>query len=772
MGTTYKALAVQRDLKSRIPTGLKAALAKFNKWNNANWARPRHLLGLLCIEERRQMTAFLLLVQLGCAQEVRRAFGLIGAAAGERGTPEEIEQRLMKEVAERVKADKVSSELRDRMRVALDSGKMKRFLQKHGVVNSMGQLVDTFKKELILLAATPPRDIENDPLFSRAITPRLYELFIGLLFVGFAHNLLVESYVSRVSTISKVHKGIEPLALAALFMYKTGLEDEKVARRSKELRVRQAQRNSGTHLKLEKDLKKDGTNRVQLQALEAQAVARAEAMQARRAEFFKRKDGAALGRQVQAKRAQVKGRAQKVARRQLKALVRTCKVGPSGRAREQPLTAEECTFYVPSDKNVPENRRSNWLKKPAFQKSGDAKVKEQRRQKKKARKTRARKRKYTESEKELSRLAVPIGLPKKARKPRRSKAATRQAPRPAAPRQIPILSDDSDDEGARQHTTTTRARGRDVSEAPGCCGPAASLEQQAAAAPPPPRSPRVPRFAATAARSQFAGADEDASDAGSAEEQHSGGESEASEAEVAPPKRRKRAAAQPTAREQASAAPAARRLAPQAAKRRVLMSDDESDAGAEQQQSEGESEASEAELALPPKRRKRAAAQPTAREQASAAPAARRLASSAAAGDLSDSVGDSDGGGSMQVSGDEDDAESDAEAEGAGAGAGARTGEGESDRQGGGESEGQAPGAVSEVDGPAGPSATDAGAAAARGRRAQLKVELKMFEHSFQRKHGRKLETADLSSGSRIFDKSVRHHMKSLYREYRDLRNV
>ena len=770
MGTTYKALAVQRDLKSRIPTGLKAALAKFNKWNNANWARPRHLLGLLCIEERRQMTAFLLLVQLGCAQEVRRAFGLIGAAAGERGTPEEIEQRLMKEVAERVKADKVSSELRDRMRVALDSGKMKRFLQKHGVVNSMGQLVDTFKKELILLAATPPRDIENDPLFSRAITPRLYELFIGLLFVGFAHNLLVESYVSRVSTISKVHKGIEPLALAALFMYKTGLEDEKVARRSKELRVRQAQRNSGTHLKLEKDLKKDGTNRVQLQALEAQAVARAEAMQARRAEFFKRKDGAALGRQVQAKRAQVKGRAQKVARRQLKALVRTCKVGPSGRAREQPLTAEECTFYVPSDKNVPENRRSNWLKKPAFQKSGDAKVKEQRRQKKKARKTRARKRKYTE--KELSRLAVPIGLPKKARKPRRSKAATRQAPRPAAPRQIPILSDDSDDEGARQHTTTTRARGRDVSEAPGCCGPAASLEQQAAAAPPPPRSPRVPRFAATAARSQFAGADEDASDAGSAEEQHSGGESEASEAEVAPPKRRKRAAAQPTAREQASAAPAARRLAPQAAKRRVLVSDDESDAGAEQQQSEGESEASEAELALPPKRRKRAAAQPTAREQASAAPAARRLASSAAAGDLSDSVGDSDGGGSMQVSGDEDDAESDAEAEGAGAGAGARTGEGESDRQGGGESEGQGPGAVSEVDGPAGPSATDAGAAAARGRRAQLKVELKMFEHSFQRKHGRKLETADLSSGSRIFDKSVRHHMKSLYREYRDLRNV
>ena len=65
MGTTYKALDVKRDLTRRIPLGLQAAVAKFNKWNYKRWTRPRHLLGLLCIEERRQRIAFLLVAKLG-----------------------------------------------------------------------------------------------------------------------------------------------------------------------------------------------------------------------------------------------------------------------------------------------------------------------------------------------------------------------------------------------------------------------------------------------------------------------------------------------------------------------------------------------------------------------------------------------------------------------------------------------------------------------------------------------------------------------------------
>ena len=67
------------------------------------------------------------------------------------------------------------------------------------------------------------------------------------------------------------------------------------------------------------------------------------------------------------------------------------------------------------------------------------------------------------------------------------------------------------------------------------------------------------------------------------------------------------------------------------------------------------------------------------------------------------------------------------------------------------------------------PSAADADAAATR--RAQLRKELKRFEHSFEAKHGRKLVSKDLASDS-LLDKSVRKHVRRLYREYRQFGNV
>ena len=582
MGTTYKALDVKRDLQRRIPLGLQAAVAKFNKWNNKRWTRPRHLLGLLCIEERRQLSAFLLVAKFGDAEQMNRAFARVGAAAGERGTPSQLAQRGIAAMGNRAKSDAVGAVLRQWVLKALQRGTMEAFMRKHEMLDGNGKLAAALQWELILLAVTPPRDTEEEPIFSTEKTPLLYEKFIGLLFVGFAHNLLVESYVSRVSTISKVHQGVEPMTLAATFMYKTSLEGEKSARRSKELRVRRTQRRHGAQLRLDKDLKKDGINKLQLRTLEVQAVARAEAMQARRSEFFTRKDGAALGRQVQLKRAAVKGRTRKVAGRQLSALVRTCKVGPSGRARQAPLTAEECTFYLPDDMNVPENRRSNPFKKAGLWAKGDAKVRAQRQGKKEARKRRSRQRKYTE--RELSRLAAGPALPKKSRQPRGAKAANRNAPRPAARwaprRRVPALSDD---DGERSDQLEPGAEGNSATTwnpAAAAQRPASSSKQVTA----PPRSPRAPRLAATAARSQFAGADADASDA-DGDQPVSEGESEASEAEVAPPpKRRKRgvrAAKRVAAHMQPEAAPATRRRAAQPASKagrlRVIMSDNESD---------------------------------------------------------------------------------------------------------------------------------------------------------------------------------------------------
>ena len=61
--------------------------------------------------------------------------------------------------------------------------------------------------ELLLIVSTevhPSDDGADVTVLSPQNTPQLYNKLIPILFVGFAHNLLVESYVSRIATISKV----------------------------------------------------------------------------------------------------------------------------------------------------------------------------------------------------------------------------------------------------------------------------------------------------------------------------------------------------------------------------------------------------------------------------------------------------------------------------------------------------------------------------------------------------------------------------------------
>ena len=67
-------------------------------------------------------------------------------------------------------------------------------------------------------------------------------------------------------------------------------------------------------------------------------------------------------------------------------------------------------------------------------------------------------------------------------------------------------------------------------------------------------------------------------------------------------------------------------------------------------------------------------------------------------------------------------------------------------------------------------SAADVEADARAARRVELRDELKRFEHSFKRKHGRGLETLDLTTDRSNLCKSVRAHVRSLYREYRKYR--
>ena len=616
LGTTYKALDVRKDLEERIVKGLEAAKRVYNKWNNTTWVRPRHLLGLLCIEERRQVCAFKLLVLFGHGLEMRRTFGVVGAAAGRRGTREEVAAAGMKAIADRLAADPVLRALQLRIDAQLQNGNMLREMRLHGWLGEGGELKIPIKRELLLLATSPPQDTLESPLFSPSATPVLYSKFIKQLFVGFAHNLLVESYVSRVATVSKFHQGIDPLSLAALFMYKVRLEGEKVARRDKGLRLRKQPRRNGALIKLTKPLAKDGANKLQLKALEAQAIARAQAMQARREEFFRRKSGAALGTQVALKRAEAKARSKYVAERQVKAMSRTCKSTATGRRRKRHLSAEECTYFLPEESQVPEHRRSNCFKDKKLKARGNDRVKRKRQAMDATRKSRARKR--PRNLRELARMAVLPGQPKKA-KPRKRKrsgqaaAAAPRAGRAQSPRRVVIDSDDEDGEGAAQ---------QDEGEGEGAEGaaPRESSGQEGSAHPA--ARKRARKQAAAAPRAGDAQASRramvvDSSDEEGDEDIARQGEGEGEgEGEGAAPRKGsgRKGTAKPAARkrahEHAAAAPRPSRAAAQAARQRYAGADEEGAGDASSAWSEGEIEGEESEAA--PKRLSKGRAQPAA----------------------------------------------------------------------------------------------------------------------------------------------------------------
>ena len=51
-----------------------------------------------------------------------------------------------------------------------------------------------------------------------------------MLFVGFAHNLLLESYVSRLGVIEKTHPGTDASMLRYLFLFKARQASERAKR--------------------------------------------------------------------------------------------------------------------------------------------------------------------------------------------------------------------------------------------------------------------------------------------------------------------------------------------------------------------------------------------------------------------------------------------------------------------------------------------------------------------------------------------------------------
>ena len=347
------------QLRERLVSGLKAAHDQFLVWNAQTWMRPVHLLGLLCIEERRQEFAVSLLKELGYERQVGAALRMASAVGG---GPRQRAQDEAQAGAALIQAvfngmDAIDMRLNDEFLKHKQSGAFLKMLKLHGICDAAGKIKAAFLNELLTLASLPRGDTETDPVLSMQNTPQVYRKFIGMLFVGFAHNLPVEAYVSRVATVSKAHAGVKPACLSAMFMYKVRLERQRCERREAGTRCALVRPGSRRMLR-DGPLRCDASNRVQLQLMVSQAHRQAQRLQERRKEYFAKGEGC-LGRRVRQVRRDANARTTLVNKRVVDELTQTKDYGPKGGRRWRAYTPAECLFFLPSEADLAKNRRKN-----------------------------------------------------------------------------------------------------------------------------------------------------------------------------------------------------------------------------------------------------------------------------------------------------------------------------------------------------------------------------------------------------------------------------
>lgn len=190
---------------------LLAAEQKHQKWNGTTWTRARHLLGMLCLEERRGVFATELLILMGEEEKLDAALARQAAAAA---AAEQLPSTTQQPAAApdsgctspappappavRPKpADAVDRHLVARLHACHADGSLARELKLWGLSAAV------ITSELALLATVPQGDTMLDPVLGEERTPSLYNKFIPMLFVGFAHNLRLERYVSVLAQLEK-----------------------------------------------------------------------------------------------------------------------------------------------------------------------------------------------------------------------------------------------------------------------------------------------------------------------------------------------------------------------------------------------------------------------------------------------------------------------------------------------------------------------------------------------------------------------------------------
>lgn len=303
----------QRELEGRAAAFLRAAEETHQTWNGTTWTQANHLFGFLCLEPRRRCFAFAILKHMGAAD------GVAAVAAHD-----EVDRLMLKR------------------------------LQAHAADGSLDALVERLElkkaaltSELRLLASAPPGETTINPVLSLDRTPCLYTKYIPFLFVGFAHNLRIESLVSVLGKLERAHPKANSQLIDLMFTYRTGNEGERDERRAPGMR---SARGGGARAAAKeaaaegKGLRDASRSKKQLGKLQLQAEQRAA-----RYKGVRRRRGAESARQKRKLwRAGFDGVREELDDAKLKHLALTHAVTANGNARRAPLTAQECSLLIPA----------------------------------------------------------------------------------------------------------------------------------------------------------------------------------------------------------------------------------------------------------------------------------------------------------------------------------------------------------------------------------------------------------------------------------------
>ena len=232
------------------------------------------------------------------------------------------------------------------------------------------------KTELLALAATSSigRKTEVDPLLSEEGTPLLFDAFKGLLFVRLAHNLLLESYVSRLATLEKTHRNTHALTLDDLFMYKARQADARAERLDASLRSASGGGlRPGAQARLTQRLS-GSANSSKAQLLHLCSQVKAAASRYVTAALHKRKEGG-LWQRLRATRDMHEQHRRNLAASHVGERLASCRFTPTGRRRKPPPTAIACIRLLgpkPAPGTIVKKGKGNFYKNPAHLKVGRA----------------------------------------------------------------------------------------------------------------------------------------------------------------------------------------------------------------------------------------------------------------------------------------------------------------------------------------------------------------------------------------------------------------